>query len=442
LKHKVITFVLAGGRGHRLFSLTKERAKPAVPFGGKYRIIDFVLSNLINSGLFSIYVLVQFKSQSLLRHLRDGWQFGGLLNDQFIIPVPAQMRSADEAWYRGTADAIYQNLNLLDNLDEHLIAIFGGDHVYRMDVRDMVEFHETAKADVTVAAIPVSAHLASDFGVIEAGPDGAVLAFHEKKAAAPTIPGQPHRVYASMGNYLFSARTLLQELETDAQRKDSTHDFGHDILPSLLGRAALYAYDFQANRIPGESAEAPVYWRDVGTLEAYYEAHMDLCGLVPSLNLYNRSWPIRTASYPDPSAKFTFDEAGQPGQAIGSVISGGCILAGGVVRHSVLARGVHVHSGALVEEAIVLDNCVIGRRSRIRRAILDENVTVAEEECIGYDLERDRARYHVSESGIVVVSRGSTVDRGAQSPLGVTASAENPGDTGSTGRSEAFHKNV
>ncbi len=407
MQHQVVTFVLAGGRGNRLVPLTQERAKPAVPFGGKYRIIDFVLSNLINSGIYSIYVLVQFKSQSLLRHLRDGWQFGGLLNDQFIIPVPAQMRSADETWYSGTADAIFQNLNLIDDLDEHVIAIFGADHIYRMNVRDMIDFHERMHADVSVAALPVSVHLAAEFGVIEAGVDGAILGFHEKNAQAPTIPGEPHRVYASMGNYIFSAPTLLRELQADAQRQDSRHDFGHDILPSLLGRAAMYAYDYQANVIPGESAAAPVYWRDVGTLEAYYEAHMDLCGLVPSLNLYNRRWPIRTASYPDPSAKLTFDVDGCPAQAIGSIVSGGCILSGGVVRGSVLGRGVQVQSGAVVEDSIVFDNCIIGRQCKIRRAILDENVTLRDGVSVGYDLECDRAFHHVTDTGIVVVTSGS-----------------------------------
>ena len=407
MPHQVVAFVLAGGRGNRLFPLTQERAKPAIPFGGKYRIIDFVLSNLINSGFYSIYVLVQFKSQSLLRHLRDGWQFGGLLNDQFIIPVPAQMRSADETWYRGTADAIFQNLNLIDDLDEHLVAIFGADHIYRMNVRDMIDFHERMNADVSVAAIPVSAHLSAEFGVIEAAVDGAILSFHEKKAEAPTIPGASHRVYASMGNYIFSARTLLRELAADALREGSTHDFGRDILPALLGRAAMYAYDYQANGIPGESADVPVYWRDVGTLEAYYEAHMDLCGLVPSLNLYNRRWPIRTASYPDPSAKFTFDEKGCPGEAIGSVVSGGCILSGGIVRGSVLGRGVNVQSGSIIEDSIVLDNCIIGRQCRIRRAILDENVTLNDDVMIGYDFEQDRACHHVTETGIVVVTSSS-----------------------------------
>jgi glucose-1-phosphate adenylyltransferase len=403
MQNQVITFVLAGGRGNRLLPLTQERAKPAVAFGGKYRIIDFVLSNLINSGLYSIYVLVQFKSQSLLRHLRDGWQFGGLLHDQFIIPVPAQMRSPDEAWYKGTADAIYQNLNLIEDLNGHLVAVFGGDHIYRMNVREMLEFHEKMRAEVTVAAIPVSAHLSSEFGVIEVAPDGTIMAFHEKKAEAPTMPGEPSQVYASMGNYIFSAKTLFRELEADSLRDGSRHDFGRDILPSMLGRCAMFAYDFQTNRIPGELPNLPVYWRDVGTLDAYYEAHMDLCGIVPSLNLYNHRWPIRTASYPDPSAKFSFDEAGYPGQAMGSVISGGCILSGGMVKNSILGRGVQVLGGALVEDSILLDNCIIGRRSRIRRAILDEHVTVGDGVAIGYDLEQDRDQYHVTESSVVAV---------------------------------------
>ena len=243
--------------------------------------------------------------------------------------------------------------------------------------------------------------------MIEVGLDGAIHGFHEKNVDAPTIPGEPSKVYASMGNYIFSARTLFRELQADALRPESRHDFGHDILPSLLGRATIYAYDYQTNVIPGESTAVSVYWRDVGTLEAYYEAHMDLCGLVPSLNLYNRRWPIRTASYPDPSAKFTFDEDGQPGQAVGSIISGGCILSGGTVRGSVLGRGVSTKGGSVIEDSIVLDNCVVGRRCKIRRAILDENVTVHDGECIGHDLERDRTRYHVTETGIVVVTGSS-----------------------------------
>jgi glucose-1-phosphate adenylyltransferase len=401
--YRKVAFILAGGRGSRLYPLTKERAKPALPFGGRYRIVDFVLSNLVNSDVCSIYVLTQYKSQSLLRHLRDGWQFGGLLQHQFVIPVPAQMRSAEETWYKGTADAIYQNINLIEEIDETLVLIFGADHVYRMNIGEMIEFHEQSRAEVTVAAFPVEAHLSAEFGVIEAAPDGAIVAFHEKVSAAPTVPGDPRRVYASMGNYIFSARTLLRELHADAQKEGSHHDFGRDILPSLIGRVPMFAYDFQKNQIPGEPTGHPAYWKDVGSLEAYYETHMELCRLMPALNLYNRRWPIRSASYPDPSAKFTFGEEGCPGQAIGSVISGGCILSGGLVRSSILGRGVHVLDGAVVEESIVFDSCEIGRRARIRRAILDEGVKVPEDAMIGYDVEQDRQKYSVSESGIVVV---------------------------------------
>jgi len=409
--HQKVAFILAGGRGSRLHPLTKERAKPALPFGGRYRIVDFVLSNLVNSGICSIYVLTQYKCQSLLRHLRDGWQFGGLLQHQFVIPVPAQMRTAEETWYKGTADAIYQNINLIEEIDETLVLIFGADHVYRMNIGEMIEFHEERRAEVTVAAFPVEAQLSAEFGVIEASPDGAIVAFHEKLAAAPRVPGDPRRVYASMGNYVFSARTLLRELHADAQKEGSHHDFGRDILPSLIGRVPMFAYDFQKNQIPGEPTGQPAYWKDVGTLEAYYETHMELCGLMPDLNLYNRRWPIRSASYPDPSAKFTFGEGGCPGQAIGSVISGGCILSGGLVRSSILGRGVHVHDGALVEASIVFDSCEIGRRARIRRAILDEGVKVPEDAMIGYDVEQDRQQYSVSETGIVVVeARHSALD--------------------------------
>jgi glucose-1-phosphate adenylyltransferase len=403
MRLRVLGIVLAGGKGTRLYPLTKERAKPAVPFGGKYRIIDFVLSNFINSGIYSIYVLTQFKSQSLLQHLAEGWQFGALLNTQFIIPVPAQMRSAGETWYQGTADAIYQNINLVEQADPHVVAIFGGDHIYRMNVTSMIEYHQQKSASVTVAAIPVDKKHAAEFGVIETAPDGRIIAFHEKKADAPTIPGDPERVYASMGNYVFSTRTLLRELHEDAMSETSSHDFGRDILPRLAGAPDIFAYDFQSNRIPGEAADGLAYWRDVGTIDAYYEANMDLRSVFPALNLYNREWPLRTASYPDPPAKFTFDDENRRGQAIDSIVSGGCILSGGVVRNSVLFRAVKVHAAALVEDCLILDNCDIGRRARVRRAILDKNVRVPPDACIGYDLEQDRRFHHVTESGIVVV---------------------------------------
>ena len=400
---RVLGIVLAGGKGTRLYPLTKERAKPAVPFGGKYRIIDFVLSNFINSGIYSIYVLTQFRSQSLLQHLSEGWQFGGLLKSQFIIPVPAQMRSADETWYQGTADAIFQNINLIEQADPHLVAIFGADHIYRMNIASMVEYHEHKGAQVTVAAIPVEKRQAGEFGVIETRADGRIVRFHEKNPNAPTIPGDPERVYASMGNYIFSTHAVLRELQDDAANEKSTHDFGRDILPSLVARSEVYAYNFQSNRIPGEKPEAEVYWRDVGTIDAYYEANMDLRYVSPALNLYNREWPLRTTGFPDPPAKFTFDEENRRGQAIDSVISGGSILSGGVVRNSVLGRNVRVHAGALVEDSIILDNCDIGRRAKVRRAILDKNVHVPQDGNIGYDLEQDRRFHYVTDSGIVVV---------------------------------------
>jgi glucose-1-phosphate adenylyltransferase len=400
---RVLGIVLAGGKGTRLYPLTKERAKPAVPFGGKYRIVDFVLSNFINSGIYSIYVLTQFRSQSLLQHLSEGWQFGGLLKNQFIIPVPAQMRSADETWYQGTADAIFQNINLIEQADPHLVAIFGADHIYRMNIASMVEFHQHKSAQVTVAAIPVEKRLAAEFGVIETRNEDRIVRFHEKKADAPTIPGNSERVYASMGNYIFSTRTLLRELQDDAANDASAHDFGRDILPSLVARSEVYAYNFESNRIPGERPEAVAYWRDVGSIDAYYEANMDLRSVSPALNLYNRDWPLRTTGFPDPPAKFTFDDENRRGQAIDSIISGGSILSGGIVRNSVIGRHVRVHAGALVEDSIILDNCDIGRRAKVRRAILDKNVRVPEGGEIGYDVVRDRRDHHVTESGIVVV---------------------------------------
>jgi glucose-1-phosphate adenylyltransferase len=399
----VLGIVLAGGKGTRPYPLTKERAKPAVPFGGKYRIVDFVLSNFINSGIYSIYVLTQFRSQSLLQHLSEGWQFGGLLKSQFIIPVPAQMRSADETWYQGTADAIFQNINLIEQADPHLVAIFGADHIYRMNIASMMEYHEKKSARVTVAAIPVEKRLAAEFGVIETRSDGRIVRFHEKNPDAPVIPGDSERVYASMGNYIFSTHTLLRELQDDAANEKSTHDFGRDILPALVARSEVFAYNFQSNRIPGEKPDADVYWRDVGTIDAYYEANMDLRSVSPALNLYNRDWPLRTTGFPDPPAKFTFDDENRRGQAIDSVISGGSILSGGVVRNSVIGRHVRVHAGALVEDSIIMDNCDIGRRAKVRRAILDKNVRVAQDSSIGYDIEQDRRLHYVTDSGIVVV---------------------------------------
>jgi len=400
-----MAFVLAGGKGTRLSPLTKERAKPAVSFGGRYRIVDFVLSNLVNSGIYSIYVLIQFKSQSLLQHLHEGWEFSTLQKSHFVIPVPAQMRSPGEEWYRGTADAIYQNINLVQQSTPHIVAIFGADHIYRMNIRQMVEFHEQKRADVTVAAIPVHKSLASEFGVIVVDSEGRILEFREKDPNAPTIPGNPDYVLASMGNYIFKTSTLVKELEADHGKVGTAHDFGRNILPGLIGRAEVYAYDFNTNRIPGDPPDQEAYWRDVGTIDAYYDASMDLRSVTPSLNLYNRQWPLRTAGYEDPPAKFVFDEEGRRGMAVESIVGGGSIVSGGYVKGSILGRGTRVYDGAVVEDAILFDNCIIGKGARVKRAILDKNVVIPDGATIGIDLEADRANpaYTVTESGIVVV---------------------------------------
>lgn len=401
---KVLALVLAGGKGTRLAPLTAERAKPAVPFGGKYRIIDFVLSNLLNSGIYSIYVLIQFRSQSLLQHLRDGWQFGGMLQNQFIIPVPAQMRTLGETWYKGTADAVFQNANLIEQSKPDVVVLFGADHIYRMDVRQMIAFHRQKGAGVSIAALPVDKKFAKDFGVIEIDSECRIVGFHEKKADAPTIPGQPDMVLASMGNYVFDADLLLDLVGHDAADHASGHDFGTDILPNLIGKVPMYAYDFQTNHIAGDPDDKVPYWRDVGTLDAYYEANMDMRAIDPPLNLYNRQWPLRTAGYSDPPAKFAFDEDDRRGEAIDSILSGGCIISGSVVKRSVLGRFVRVHSYALVEDCILFDNVEIGRNAKVRRAIIEKNVKIPAGTVIGYDAEEDAKRWQVTESGLVVIS--------------------------------------
>jgi glucose-1-phosphate adenylyltransferase len=339
----------------------------------------------------------------LLQHLRDGWEFSGLLKDHYIIPVPAQMRTPNETWYRGTADALFQNINLIEQSDPHIVAVFGADHIYRMNIREMIEYHALKRAQVTVAAIPVPKEFAGEFGVIEMSPDGRIVAFHEKNPDAPTMPGDPNMVLASMGNYTFSTTPLLKFLHEDSKDDSSAHDFGRDILPKWVKQGDVYCYDFTTNRIPGDPIGSAVYWRDVGSIDAYYEANTDLRAVTPALNLYNRQWPLRSAGYDDPPAKFTFDEEGRRGQAIDSIVCGGTILSGGMVKNSVLGRGVRVHTGALVEDSIVFDNCDIGRKCRVRRAILDKNVALPEGTSIGYDLDADREKYHVTESGIVCV---------------------------------------
>ncbi|MBI3989189.1 MAG: glucose-1-phosphate adenylyltransferase [candidate division NC10 bacterium] len=403
---EVLAMVMAGGRGERLYPLTRDRAKPAVPFGGKYRIIDFVLSNFINSGISSIYVLTQFKAQSLVEHLQEGWQVASVLRDHFVIPVPAQMQTGTD-WYRGTADAIYQNLHLIKRANPMAVAVFGADHIYKMNIRQMVEYHRTKNSDVTVAALPVPVEQASSFGVMEVDPEWQIVGFEEKPAHPKAIPGEPDRALVSMGNYLFETELLLKVLEDDASNAQSSHDFGRDILPRMVkeGRK-VYAYDFRRNRVPTPlKGEESSYWRDVGTIEAYYEANMDLRAVDPSFNLYNRSWPIRTVSYGDPPAKFVFDEEGRRGMALNSIVAEGTIISGSLIRGSVIGRNVRIHSFCFIEDSVILNRVEIGRGCRIQRAIIDKNVYIPPGTEIGYNLEKDRERYFVTETGIVVIPR-------------------------------------
>jgi glucose-1-phosphate adenylyltransferase len=401
----ILGIVLAGGRGERLYPLTQDRAKPAVPFGGKYRIIDFVLSNFVNSGILSIYVLTQFKAQSLLEHLDKGWRTTDFLGDHFITPVPAQMRMGKE-WYLGTADSVYQNLFLIERHDPKLVAIFGADHIYRMNVRQMIDDHQRQAADVTVAALPAAIEGASDFGVMEVDNDWRIVGFEEKPRQPKAIPGEPGLALVSMGNYIFSTNVLVQALNAAAQNPQSNHDFARDILPALIHGKRVCAYDFRKNRVPSiQKGEEPSYWRDLGTIEAYYEENMDLRSINPSFNLYNRSWPLRTVGFGDPPAKFVFDEDRRRGLAIDSIVAEGTIISGGTVRNSVVGRNVRIHSYSLIEESIILDWSEIGRGCRIRHAIIDKSNVIPSGTKIGYDLEKDRERFYVSESGIVVLPR-------------------------------------
>lgn len=404
MKQKVLGMILAGGKGTRLHPLTLQRAKPAVPFGGKYRIIDFVLSNFVNSGIYSIYVLTQFKSQSLLEHLQEGWQLGGMFRDYFIIPVPAQMRLG-EIWYRGTADAIYQNLNLIQNHEPDIVAVFGADHIYCMDISQMISYHVEKGAAVTVAALPVPRSEASSFGVLQIDDNWRIVEFQEKPDDPPPIPGHPDQSLISMGNYLFETITLMKEVEEDASQ-DTEHDFGKTILPKICKYRRVFAYDFRRNFIPGASKnERNDYWRDVGTIEAFWEANMELKSVTPPLNLYNRRWPIRTVSRSGPPAKFVFNDEGRRGHAIDSIVSEGCIISGALVQDSVLGRNVMVHNRAEVRDSFLMDNVVVGEGARIRKAIIDKRVVIPPGAEIGYDLKHDRRHYHVSETGIVVIPR-------------------------------------
>ncbi len=404
---RVLGLILAGGKGTRLFPLTKERSKPAVPFAGKYRIVDFVLSNFINSGIYSIYVLTQFKSQSLLQHMRNAWHFSDLLNSQFIIPVPAQMRKG-ERWYQGTSDAIHQNIHLIELSQPETVAVFGADHIYFMDIRQMIAYHHAKGSKGTVAALPIRVEEASRFGTMEIDENWQIVGFHEKVANPPEIPNRPGWCLASMGNYIFDAEVLVGELRRDAAKPDSGHDFGRDMLPKMVSEMPVYAYDYLTNVVPGERPENHGYWRDVGTVEAYYDANMDLRSIRPALNLSNSQWPLRTAEYPAAPARYLTDTEGRGGEAIDSVVAEGCVLHGSAVTRSIVGRSVYIDSGATVEDSIVMARCHIGAGAQVRRAIIDKNARIPRGVKIGYDEESDRNRYHVSSGGIVVVEGSRT----------------------------------
>ena len=405
----VFSIVLAGGEGKRLAPLTADRAKPAVPFGGMYRLIDFALSNLVNAGYLRIVVLTQYKSHSLDRHLAQTWSLSGLLGN-YVAPVPAQMRRGPR-WFVGSADAIYQNFNLLrDERPEHII-VFGADHIYRMDPRQMVDEHIASGAGVTIAAIRAPIEQADQFGVIETAPDGrTIAAFREKPPDAKPLPDAPDQVYASMGNYVFNAEALIDAVTTDAQDETSRHDIGGDLISMFVGRDEARVYDFAANEVPGATERDRGYWRDVGTLDAYYDAHMDLISITPIFNLYNQQWPIHTFPDPLPPAKFVFDQDGRRGHALDSMVCSGVVLSGGVARRSVLSPGVHLHSYAEVEDSILMHNVDVDRNAVVRRAILDKDVRVAAGAEIGVDPDADRERFTVSAGGIVVIPKGEVID--------------------------------
>ena len=396
---RVLGMVLAGGEGKRLWPLTADRAKPAVPFGASYRLIDFVLSNLVNAGYLRICVLTQYKSHSLDRHITTTWRLSTLLGN-YVTPVPAQQRLGPR-WYTGSADAILQSFNLIYDDQPDYIVVFGADHVYRMNPRQMVERHIESGAGVTVAGIRVPRTEASAFGVIDAESDGMVKQFLEKPKEPPGLPDNPDETFASMGNYVFTTDALVDILKRDAQNENSAHDMGGSIMPMMVEKQAANVYDFRDNDVPGSEDRDRGYWRDVGTLDAYYDANMDLIAVHPVFNLYNAHWPIYTNQLQLPPAKFV-----EGGLAQESIVSSGAIVSAATVRQCVVSPNVRVSAGAYVEGSVLMDSVQIGPGAVIRRAILDKNVVVPEGAHIGVDLEADRARYHVSDGGVVVLGKG------------------------------------
>ena len=404
--------LLAGGAGERLFPLTRDRAKPAVPFAGQYRIIDITLSNCINSGLRHVYILTQYKALSLNRHIREGW--GSVVASELgeFIEILPPMQRVSKSWYQGTADAVFQNIYSIGSEEPRYVLILSGDHIYKMNYALMMQQHVDSGADVTIATLPVTPEQVSEFGVVEVARSGEVVGFVEKpKTTAIRSPFNPDMVDVSMGIYIFNTDVLLPELVKDSEDPDSRHDFGHDILPKLLGRFKINAFNFV-----DENKQRALYWRDVGTLDAYYEANMDIAAVAPIFNLYDKAWPMRSRAYQYPPAKFVFGEPGRTGMAINSIVSAGCIISGSVIRNSILSHDVRVNSYADVDSSIIFSHVNIGRHCRIRRAIIDRDAHISDGAVIGYDTNEDKKHYFVTPSGITVVTRDYSAYENPVSP--------------------------
>lgn len=403
----VLVMILAGGEGKRLFPLTKDRAKPAVPFGGRYRIIDFVLNNFINSGFYKIKVLTQYKSDSLNKHITRGWSLSPFL-DQYIDLVPAQMRTGGE-WYMGTADAVFQNVNQIEDIDPDYVCVFGGDHIYKMDVSQKLDYHKEHNSDLTISAIQVPIEEASEFGIMEVNENWELIGFEEKPKNPKTVPGNSKMCLASMGNYIFNKQVLADSLYKDACKEKTSHDFGKNVIPSLLQEGKrIFVYNFNDNSFAGMSESEKGYWRDVGNIDAYWQANMDLLDYSPELNLYSKEWPLRTFNYNYPPAKFIWQEGDRVGKATNSMVSEGCIISGGSLSRCILAPKVRINSYAQVSDSILMENVEIGRHAEIKKAIIDKNVVIPAEMKIGFNREEDEQRgFYVSESGITVVPKGA-----------------------------------
>ena len=401
-RKETLALVLAGGKGSRLKNLTEAQAKPAVPFGGKFRIVDFPLSNCINSGMRRICVLTQYKAHSLIKHIQQGWSFLQPELNEFVEIWPAQQQTSEELWYQGTADAVYQNVETIRQHNPRYILILAGDHIYKQDYSKMLRQHIESGAKATVSCIEVPIETAHAFGIVDADDEGNIVKFVEKPQNPPCIPNNPERAFASMGIYIFDADFLIDLLEKDAQDKESSHDFGKDLLPSLIGKVKMVAHRFQDSCVFNKTDEA--YWRDVGTVDAYWEANIDLTNVVPDLDLYDSRWPIWTFQEQHPAAKFVFESELRTGMAVKSLVSAGCIISGSTVRRSLLFSSVRVHSFALVEDSVVLPNCVINRHARIHKAVLAENCVVPRGVVIGENPEEDAKNFYVSEKGVVLVT--------------------------------------